>query len=60
FHNNKSIFPDLGIQLNFNLPKLYFFYHYVHTIKMYGTTNDYNTEYTKHLQCSIGSYYIGL
>ncbi|KAG1894657.1 uncharacterized protein F5891DRAFT_1254799 [Suillus fuscotomentosus] len=53
FHDNKSIFVDLGIRANFNLPKLHFFRHYVHMIKLYGTTDNYNTEYTERLHIDL-------
>ncbi|KAG1764356.1 hypothetical protein EDD22DRAFT_979080 [Suillus occidentalis] len=53
FHNNKDIFLDLGIHSNFNLPKLHSFRHYVHMIKMYGTTDNYNTEYTERLHIDL-------
>ncbi|KAG1785031.1 uncharacterized protein HD556DRAFT_1435284 [Suillus plorans] len=38
---------------NFDLPKLHFFHHYVHMIKLYGTTDNYNTEYTEHLHIDL-------
>ncbi|KAG1807487.1 uncharacterized protein BJ212DRAFT_1303449 [Suillus subaureus] len=53
FHDNKDIFLDLGIRSNFNLPKLHSFCHYVHMIKMYGTTDNYNTKYTEHLHIDL-------
>jgi len=53
FHDNKSIFVDLGIRTTFNLPKLHFFRHYVHMIKQYGTTDNYNTEYTERLHIDL-------
>ncbi|KAG1845128.1 hypothetical protein DFJ58DRAFT_801574, partial [Suillus subalutaceus] len=53
FHDNKDIFLDLGIHSNFNLPKLHGFRHYVHMIKMYGTTDNYNTKYTEHLHINL-------
>ena len=49
FHDNKSIFIDLGIQDNFNIPKLHFTNHYVDLVKLYGTTDNFNTEYTERL-----------
>jgi len=49
FHENKSIFVDLGVRENFNLPKLHFANHYVEMIKRYGTTDNVNTEYTERL-----------
>ena len=47
FHENKSIFVDLGVQTNFNLPKLYSLQHYVSCIESFGTTDNYNTENTE-------------
>ncbi|KAG2110326.1 uncharacterized protein F5147DRAFT_752967 [Suillus discolor] len=53
FHDNKDIFIDLGIRNSFNLPKLHFTAHYTHMIRMYGTTDNYNTEYTEHLHIDL-------
>lgn len=47
FHENKSIFIDLGVCTNFNLPKLHSLQHYTSCIKSFGTTNNYNTENTE-------------
>ena len=49
FHNNKSIFIDLGIHANFNLPKLHSLQHYASCIESLGTTDNYNTENTERL-----------
>ena len=49
FHDNKGIFITLGIRTNFNLPKLHFASHYVEMISFYGTTDNFNTEYTERL-----------
>ena len=49
FHESKSIFIDLQIRQHFNLPKLHFASHYVDLIKLYGTTDNFNTEYTERL-----------
>ena len=49
FHSNKSIFIDLGVRKNFNLPKLHSLQHYVSCIESLGTTNNYNTENTERL-----------
>jgi hypothetical protein len=46
FHDNKEIFVDLGIRDAFNIPKLHFARHYVEYIKLYGTLDNFNTEYT--------------
>jgi len=53
FHENKHIFIDLGIRNNFNLPKLHSLAHYVDSIKLFGTTDNYNTEYTERLHIDL-------
>jgi hypothetical protein len=49
FHTNKAIFVNLGIRKDFNLPKLHSYCHYVRSIKLFGTTDNYNTQYTERL-----------
>ncbi|KAI0633956.1 hypothetical protein C8Q77DRAFT_1193668 [Trametes polyzona] len=49
FHANKSIFIDLGIRQHFRLPKLHALEHYVQSIKLFGTTDNYDTQYTERL-----------
>ena len=49
FHANKSVFIDLGIREQFNLPKLHSLGHYASSIWLFSTTNNYNTEQTEHL-----------
>ncbi|KAJ6603059.1 hypothetical protein B0H10DRAFT_1721108, partial [Mycena sp. CBHHK59/15] len=53
FHENKSIFVDLGVRSDFNLPKLHSCSHYIMYIKLFGTTDNYNTEYTEHLHIDL-------
>ncbi|GLB45659.1 putative protein Coprinopsis cinerea okayama7 130 [Lyophyllum shimeji] len=53
FHENKDIFIDLGIRENYNIPKLHFARHYPLMIKLYGTTDNYNTEYTERLHIDL-------
>jgi hypothetical protein len=53
FHSNKNIFVDLGIRDAFNLPKLHFARHYVTYIKLYGTLDNFNTEYTERLHIDL-------
>ncbi|KAJ7252923.1 hypothetical protein C8J57DRAFT_1187466 [Mycena rebaudengoi] len=53
FHDNKSIFVDLGIRDEFNLPKLHSCRHYIMYIKLFGTTDNYNTEYTERLHIDL-------
>ncbi|KDQ49252.1 hypothetical protein JAAARDRAFT_201038 [Jaapia argillacea MUCL 33604] len=49
FHANKAIFVDLGIRSHFNFPKLHACCHYIDCIKMFGTTDNYNTETSERL-----------
>ncbi|KAJ3555685.1 hypothetical protein NM688_g2437 [Phlebia brevispora] len=49
FHENKQIFVDLGIRDDFDFPKLHNIGHYAYFIKRFGTTDNYNTEYTERL-----------
>ncbi|KAJ6580141.1 hypothetical protein DFH09DRAFT_912800 [Mycena vulgaris] len=53
FHENKSIFVDLGVRNDFNLPKLHYCKHYIMYIKLFGTTDNYNTEYTERLHIDL-------
>ncbi|KAJ7254453.1 hypothetical protein C8J57DRAFT_1076155 [Mycena rebaudengoi] len=53
FHDNKSIFVDLGIRDDFNIPKLHNLRHYLLMIQLYGTTDNYNTEYTERLHIDL-------
>jgi len=53
FHENKDIFIDLGICSNFNLPKLHATHHYSAMIMMFGTMDNYNTEYTEQLHINF-------
>ncbi|KAJ8507713.1 hypothetical protein ONZ45_g9944 [Pleurotus djamor] len=49
FHKYKAIFKALGCREDFNIPKLYSLSHYVASIKLFGTTDNYNTETFEHL-----------
>lgn len=53
FHDNKDIFVTLGIRTQFNLPKLHSYRHYLHMIQEYGTTDNYNSEYTERLHIDL-------
>jgi hypothetical protein len=53
FHDNKSIFMDLDIHDAFNIPKLHSARHYVEYIKLYGTLDNFNTEYTECLHIDL-------
>ncbi|EPS92975.1 hypothetical protein FOMPIDRAFT_1137017 [Fomitopsis schrenkii] len=48
FHANKSIFKDLGIRSNFNLPKLHFLTaHWRRAIEWLGTADNFDTQYSE-------------
>ena len=49
FHDNKDIFVELNIRDSFNIPKLHSLQHYAGSIKLFGTTNNYNTQATEQL-----------
>ncbi|KAJ3884978.1 hypothetical protein GG344DRAFT_59913 [Lentinula edodes] len=49
FHEYRDVFAQLSVREHFNLPKLHFLCHYVRAIKLYGTTDNYNTETTERL-----------
>src|SRR5882757_5838214 len=49
FHDNKAIFIDLNIRSDFNIPKLHSLQHYPPSIVLFGTTDNYNTEYSERL-----------
>jgi hypothetical protein len=53
FHDNKDIFVDLGIRNNFCIPKLHALDHYRMYIELYGTTDNFNTEYTERLHIDL-------
>ena len=53
FHTNKHIFVELGIREDFNLPKLHSLVHYAESIELFGTTDNYNTEYTERLHIDL-------
>lgn len=53
FHDNKEIFVELGIRADFNFPKLHNLRHYLPTIKLFGSTDNYNTEYTERLHIDL-------
>jgi Plavaka transposase len=49
FHDNKDVFVDLGIREHFNIPKFHSLTHYASSIKLFGTTDNYNTEQSERL-----------
>ena len=53
FHDNKDVFVDLSIRNHFNLPKIHSLIHYSASIRLFGTTDNYNTEQTERLHIDI-------
>ena len=53
FHTNKSIFIELHIRDNFDFPKLHSLLHYTSSIRLFGTTDNYNTEHTERLHIDL-------
>jgi Plavaka transposase len=53
FHQNKSIFVDLGVREYFNILKFHSLVHYRSLITLFGTTDNYNTEQSKHLHINF-------
>ncbi|KAI9433897.1 hypothetical protein H4582DRAFT_2112690 [Lactarius indigo] len=49
FHNNKDVFVDLGVRKHFNIPKIHSLIHYSSSIRLFGTTDNYNTEQMERL-----------
>ncbi|EPQ50210.1 hypothetical protein GLOTRDRAFT_50901 [Gloeophyllum trabeum ATCC 11539] len=44
FHSNKHVFIEVGIRDDFNIPKFHSLLHYIDSIRLFGTTDNYNTE----------------
>jgi len=53
FHDNKAIFVELGVRKQFNLPKLHSLSHYASSIRLFGTTDNYNTEQSERLHIDL-------
>ena len=49
FHDNKAIFTDLRVREHFNIPKLHGLTHYVSSIRLFGTTDNFNSEHSERL-----------
>ncbi|KAJ3738205.1 hypothetical protein EV360DRAFT_58335, partial [Lentinula raphanica] len=49
FHSHRDVFITLNVRQHFNFPKLHFLQHYARAIRLFGTTDNYNTETTERL-----------
>ena len=53
FHSNKEIFVELGVRDHFNIPKLHALLHYTLSIQLFGTTDNYDTQYSERLHIDL-------
>ncbi|KAH9911538.1 uncharacterized protein BXZ73DRAFT_93357 [Epithele typhae] len=53
FHDDKDIFIALGIRIHFKIPKLHSLDHYPSSITLFGTTDNYDTQYTERLHIEL-------
>ena len=53
FHANKEIFVELGVRDHFHLPKLHSLDHYRRSIEFFGTTDNYDTQYSERLHIDM-------
>jgi hypothetical protein len=53
FYLNCNILVSLGIHTYFHIHKLYNAGHYYELIQLYGTANNFNTEFTEHLHIDL-------
>ncbi|KAF9471791.1 hypothetical protein BDN70DRAFT_819556 [Pholiota conissans] len=53
FHENLDVFVLLGIREHFDIPKFHFIGHYRTFLELYGTTDNFNTEYTERMHIEM-------
>ena len=53
FHDHKRVLVVLGVRNHFDIPKFHSLLHYIDCIKMYGTTDNYNTEAFERLHIDL-------
>jgi hypothetical protein len=53
FHDNRDIFISLGVRTHFNITKFHNVRHYREFIELFGTTDNFNTEYTERLHIDM-------
>ncbi|KAH7090985.1 hypothetical protein BKA62DRAFT_626299 [Auriculariales sp. MPI-PUGE-AT-0066] len=56
FHKLKRVFSIEGVRTDFNLPKLHAMQHYIECIRLFGTTDGYNTEATERLHIDLAKH----
>lgn len=53
FYANKAIFEELRIRTNWNIPKLHKLSHYVPSTSLFGTADNFYTQYTERLHIDM-------
>ncbi|KAF6756066.1 hypothetical protein DFP72DRAFT_1008140 [Ephemerocybe angulata] len=53
FEKTRDIFIDLEVRTHFRIPKFHFLQHYRRFIELYGTSDNFNTEYTERLHIDM-------
>lgn len=56
WEKNRSFFIQSGIRENFNIPKFHSLLHYIESIKLFGTTDNYNTEMFERLHIDFAKH----
>ncbi|KAF8905579.1 hypothetical protein CPB84DRAFT_1625246, partial [Gymnopilus junonius] len=56
FHDNKSYFVNVKCREHLNLPKLHSLSHYIESIELFGTTDNYNTEMFERLHIDFAKH----
>jgi hypothetical protein len=56
FHQNKEFFIQVECREHLNLPKLHSLLHYVESIELFGTTDNYNTEMFERLHIDFAKH----
>lgn len=56
FHQHAPFFVAMGCRDHLNLPKLHSLQHYVESIELFGTTDNYNTEMFERLHIDFAKY----
>ncbi|KAJ7938111.1 hypothetical protein B0H13DRAFT_2302210 [Mycena leptocephala] len=49
WHKNRTYFITAGVRHDFNIPKFHSLLHYIDSIRLFGTTDNYNTEMLERL-----------
>jgi len=56
WETNRSFFIQTGIREDFNIPKFHSLLHYMESIKLFGTTDNYNTEMFERLHIDFAKH----